>query len=194
MLLWWGEDLIQFYNDAYIPSLGQNGKHPESLGQKGEECWSEAWHTIKPLIDEVLAGGAVWREDQLIPTFRNGKVESGYWTFSYSPVQDESGKIAGVLAVFNETTPQVLAMEKMEQSERTMRSIVLHAPVGICILDAEIMRTEVVNDIFLELSGKTRAEFEDKSLWEIFPELEDRYSSFLNMVAATGAPFKGREE
>src|SRR5690606_28492551 len=105
------------------PSLGYDGKHPEALGQKGEECWPEAWHTLKPLIDDVLEGGALWREDQLIPMFRGGKVENSYWTFSYSPVRDESGKISGVLAVLNETTRQMRAREKMEQSERTMRSI-----------------------------------------------------------------------
>src|SRR5205085_956808 len=41
MFLWWGEDLIQFYNDAYRPSLGNNGKHPTALGQKGQDCWPE---------------------------------------------------------------------------------------------------------------------------------------------------------
>ncbi len=194
MLLWWGEDLIQFYNDAYRPSLGYGGKHPEALGQKGEDCWPEAWHTLKPLIDDVLAGGALWREDQLIPMFRSGKLENSYWTFSYSPVRDESGNISGVLAVLNETTRQMRAREKMEQSERTMRSIVLNAPVGICILDMDTTRIEVVNDIFVELSGKEREQFESKSLWEIFPELKDRYSSFLDVVATTGVPYKGREE
>ncbi|MBC7450294.1 MAG: hypothetical protein H7259_02270 [Cytophagales bacterium] len=76
MFLWWGEDLIQFYNDAYRPSLGNNGKHPAALGQKGEDCWPEIWPVIKPLIDQVLAGGeATWSEDQLIPIYRNGKLE-----------------------------------------------------------------------------------------------------------------------
>ena len=48
MFLWWGNELIQFYNDAYRPSLGENGKHPTALGQRGEECWPEIWPTIKP--------------------------------------------------------------------------------------------------------------------------------------------------
>lgn len=98
MFLWWGEDLVQFYNDAYRPSLGNTGKHPTALGQKGKGCWVEIWSIIKPLIDQVLAGeGATWSEDQLIPIYRNGKLDDAYWTFSYSPVRDESGKIAGFL-------------------------------------------------------------------------------------------------
>ena len=57
MFLWWGtEDLVCFYNDAYRPSLGENGKHPNILGMKAEEAWPEIWDTIKPLIDGVLSG------------------------------------------------------------------------------------------------------------------------------------------
>src|SRR3984885_6161188 len=50
MFLWWGPDLIQFYNDAYRPSLGNEGKHPTALGQKGMDCWPEIWNIIYPLI------------------------------------------------------------------------------------------------------------------------------------------------
>lgn len=79
MFLWWGPDLIQFYNDAYRPSLGDNGKHPKALGQKGAACWPEIWPTIKPLIDSVMAGGdATWHEDQLVPIYRNGRLEDVY--------------------------------------------------------------------------------------------------------------------
>ncbi len=91
MFLFWGEDLTCFYNDAYRPSLGKEGKHPSILGMNGEEAWIEIWHIIKPLIDQVLVGGeATWSEDQLIPIYRNGKIEDVYWTFSYSPVNDET--------------------------------------------------------------------------------------------------------
>src|SRR5579871_5508344 len=53
MFLWWGAEMIQFYNDAYRPSLGNEGKHPKALGQRAEDCWGEIWHIIKPLIDQV---------------------------------------------------------------------------------------------------------------------------------------------
>jgi len=53
MFLFWGEDLICFYNDAYRPSLGKDGKHPSILGMKGEKAWPEIWHIIKPLIKQL---------------------------------------------------------------------------------------------------------------------------------------------
>ena len=50
MLLWWGEDMIQFYNDAYRPSMGNEGKHPTALGAKGADTWPEIWPIISPLM------------------------------------------------------------------------------------------------------------------------------------------------
>jgi len=121
MFIWWGRDLTCFYNDAYRPSLGQNGKHPSILGMKAEDAWAEIWHIIKPLIDQVLAGGeATWSEDQLIPIYRNGKLEDVYWTFSYSPIINESGKPGGVLVTCNETTQKVLTYIKLEESKNEL--------------------------------------------------------------------------
>ncbi|MES2760792.1 MAG: PAS domain-containing protein [Bacteroidota bacterium] len=118
MFLWWGPELICFYNDAYRPSLGQDGKHPMILGMKAEEAWTEIWDIIKPLIDQVLAGGeSTWSEDQLIPIYRNGKLEDVYWTFSYSPVNDESGQVAGVLVTCNETTEKIRVLKKLEENK-----------------------------------------------------------------------------
>src|SRR5688572_9364977 len=98
MFLWWGDDMIQFYNDAYRPSMGNEGKHPFALGQKGYDCWPEIWQIIYPLIEQVQATGeATWMEDQLVPIFRNGKIEDVYWTYSYSAVLDDEGNPAGVL-------------------------------------------------------------------------------------------------
>ncbi|MEJ0056580.1 MAG: hypothetical protein WDN75_13560 [Bacteroidota bacterium] len=70
MFLWWGPELICFYNDAYRPSLGENGKHPSILGQRAETSWSEIWKIIKPLIDQVLSGGeAVFLRRSAHPDF-----------------------------------------------------------------------------------------------------------------------------
>src|ERR1700733_11768323 len=71
MFLWWGKDLIQFYNDAYRPSIRED-KHPAALGQAGRECWPEIWAIIGPQIDAVMTRGeASWHEDQLVPINRN---------------------------------------------------------------------------------------------------------------------------
>ena len=92
MFLFWGPELISFYNDAFRPSLGENGKHPNILGKPAHEAWEEIWDAIKPLLDQALAGEAVWREDLLVPFFRNGRIEDIYWTFSYSAIYGDDGK------------------------------------------------------------------------------------------------------
>ena len=122
MFLWWGPEMIQFYNDAYRPSLGDDGKHPNALGQKGKDCWPEIWDIIYPLISQVLnTGEATWSEDQLVPIYRNGAIEDVYWTFGYSPVRDDEDNIYGVLVICTETTQKVKALREIEQvvAERT---------------------------------------------------------------------------
>ena len=117
MFLWWGPELIQFYNDAYRPSFGKDGKHPLALGQRGQDCWPEAWSVIKPMIDDVLnTGKATWSEDQLIPIYRNNKLENVYWTFSHSRVIDETGHPAGVLVICSETTEKVNAYNTVKNA------------------------------------------------------------------------------
>ncbi len=131
MFLWWGKELICFYNDAYRPSLGNDGKHPSILGMSAREAWPEIWDVIKPLIDQVLnTGEATWNEDQLIPIYRNGKMEDVYWTFSYSPVHDEAGTIAGVLVTCNETTEKVLSMKNLQESKDQLEFAIESTELG----------------------------------------------------------------
>lgn len=109
MFLWWGEELIQLYNDAYLPSFNQ-GKHPRAMGQRGRECWGEIWPIIGPQIEVVIAQGqGTWDEDALVPIYRHGQIEDVYWTYAYSPVFDETGTVKGVLVTCTETTTRVLA-------------------------------------------------------------------------------------
>lgn len=130
MLLFWGDDLITFYNDAFRPSLGADGKHP-SIGKKGSEMWADIWDVIHPLMQRVMeTGKAVWFEDELVPFHRNGKMEQIYWTFSYSPAYNDSGKIAGVFVTCYETTDKVLGLKKMEESRDELETIIEAAELG----------------------------------------------------------------
>lgn len=193
MFLWWGDELIQFYNDAYRPSLGNQGKHPSALGQRGEDCWTEIWPTIKPLIDQVMSGGeSVWSENQLIPIYRNGKLEDVYWTFSYGAVLTESDKIGGVLVVCQETTAAVLGHKKVEQSEARFRSIVEQAPMAISLLRGRDMIIEVGNDTIFEVWGKDSS-ITGMPLLEALPEIKDQgFMELLYDVYDTGVPFNGQ--
>ncbi|MET0790021.1 MAG: ATP-binding protein [Polyangiaceae bacterium] len=113
MFLWWGTELIQFYNDAYTPSFGQ-GRHPAAMGQRGRDCWGDIWPIIWPQIEDVMARAqASWNEDALVPILRNGRLEEVYWTYGYSPVFDDDGSVGGTLVVCTETTSRVLAARRV---------------------------------------------------------------------------------
>ncbi|MGF7079825.1 ATP-binding protein [Mucilaginibacter sp. UYCu711] len=141
MFLWWGPELIQFYNDAYRPSMGQNGKHPKALGQRGADCWPEIWPVIKPLIDQVMSGGeSTWSENQLIPIYRNNKLEDVYWTFSYSKVLDETGNPGGVLVICNETTQQVQSFNNLESAKNELEFAIEAADLGTWDLNPKTLK------------------------------------------------------
>lgn len=194
MFLWWGPDLICFYNDAYRPSLGINGKHPSILGQPAEKAWPEIWDIIKPLIDNVLnTGEGTWSEDQLIPIYRNGKIEDVYWTFSYSPIIDENDAIGGVLVTCTETTDKVEALRKLEESEKRFRNTVMHAPVGILSLRGPQFRIEAINEAFLSMIDKKESVAVGKLLFEVSPETEINVKPLLEKVYQTGQPHTGTE-
>jgi PAS domain S-box-containing protein len=198
MFLWWGDAMTQFYNDAYRPSLGESGKHPKALGQDGKECWPEIWDIIYPLIQQVqTTGKSFFLEDQLVPIFRNGKIEDVYWTFSYSAIVNEHDEIAGVLVVCTETTRKVNMIQELQQaqkrltlSESNLTNIILQAPVAMCILKGPSHIVEIANDRMFILWGKTREAMIGKPVFDSL--LEAKYEGFedlLNDVFRTGQTY-----
>jgi signal transduction histidine kinase/DNA-binding response OmpR family regulator len=113
ILIWWGPELVMLYNDAYRPMLGAT-KHPQALGSRGQDCWPEIWDLIGPMLEGVVARGeATWSNDQMLPLDRNGYIEECYFTFSYSPIRDETGGIGGVFTAVTETTARVLGERRL---------------------------------------------------------------------------------
>ncbi|MBH0121046.1 hypothetical protein I0Q12_16590, partial [Rhodococcus sp. CX] len=88
MLVWWGPELIQIFNDAFVPILGD--KYPAAVGQRGADCWREIWDAVGSLAEEAWAGRATFTENERLFLRRHGFVEESYWTFSYSPIFDET--------------------------------------------------------------------------------------------------------
>jgi PAS domain S-box-containing protein len=115
MFIWWGPELVQFYNDAYRTTMGPE-RHPSALGQRGRECWDEIWHIIGPQIDDVMAGkGNTWNVDALVPVTRHGRREDVWWTYSYGPI-DLEDHVGGVLVVCTDVTEQHRARERLEDT------------------------------------------------------------------------------
>jgi PAS domain S-box-containing protein len=114
MVFWWGPELIQIYNDAYLPIIGD--KHPRALGQTARACWNEIWEAIGPQISSVHDGGpATWNEDVLLDINRHGFVGESYFTWSYSPLPHASAPngVGGVFCTVQETTEKVIGERRI---------------------------------------------------------------------------------
>ena len=119
MFVAWGKDLGFLYNDAYAEILG--AKHPRALGSRFHDIWLEIWADISPLIDSAMAGEATYREDLPLIMNRRGFDEQTWFTFSYSPVRDEDGSVAGMFCAVAETTPKIVAEMALRESEEALR-------------------------------------------------------------------------
>jgi signal transduction histidine kinase/ActR/RegA family two-component response regulator len=105
--VWWGPELIQFYNDGYRPILGAT-KHPAAFGRPARETWPDIWPTIGPMVEQVMQQGIAAKGDDMPLTLdRNGYLEPCNFTFSYSPIRDRDGVIHGMFTAAVETTARV---------------------------------------------------------------------------------------
>jgi PAS domain S-box-containing protein len=128
MFVAFGPELGFLYNDAYAEILGD--KHPAALGARFQDIWSEIWPDIAPLVETALAGEPTWSDDMPLTMNRRGFDEQTWFTFSYSPVRDESGRVAGMFCACTETTGRVLAETGLREAEARLRAVTDHLPGG----------------------------------------------------------------
>lgn len=192
IFIFWGQQLTCFYNDAYRATLGPE-RHPQSLGADGRDVWAEIWHIIAPEIDQVMSGrGATWNEQKLIPITRHGRVDDIYWTYSYSPIDDEStpGGIGGVLVICTDVTAQHNATEALRQERERLMQLFKQAPGFITVLNGPNHVFDIANDAYLQLVGGR--DVIGLTVREALPELQGQgFFELLDQVYSTGKVFIG---
>lgn len=102
---WWGPELLQFHNDDYLPMLAD--RKDRALGAPFKELWADVWDGVKPFVDEAMSGRGTWAENLPLEMIRNGVKQQTFWTFSYSPLYDDDGQIAGLMNIVSETTEAI---------------------------------------------------------------------------------------
>jgi PAS domain S-box-containing protein len=192
MFIWWGPRLIQFYNDAYRPSIGPE-RHPSALGQEGRACWDEIWHIIGPQIEQVMSGrGSTWHENALVPITRNGRRDDVYWTYSYNPIDDPVSPtgVGGVLVVCTETTAVVEGARRLATEKEQLAQMFEQTPSFMAMLRGPEHRFEMVNPAYQRLVGCRH--MVGKTVAEALPEsVEQGFVKLLNDVYRTGNAFRG---
>ena len=141
----WGPDLVQIYNDGYRVICGE--KHPRSMGQNFPECWREAWPVIGAAHDSALAGDTAFLENQHIFLERHGYIEECFFTFSFSPIRDETGRLAGLFHPVIEMTPSVLG----ERRTRTLRDLASGVSNARSVEEAFTLSTQTLCEYPLDL-------------------------------------------
>jgi signal transduction histidine kinase/CheY-like chemotaxis protein/serine phosphatase RsbU (regulator of sigma subunit) len=143
--VFWGPDLVQLYNDSFVPVLG--AKHPAALGRAARDTWAETWDVVGPMLERVLAGGeAAYFEDMLVTLERSGFTEECYFTFCYSPVLDESGGIGGVFGTVSETTAQVVEERRLAiLAELNQETRTLGSAAAVCQAAVEVFSRHPVD-------------------------------------------------
>ncbi|NQE33029.1 Sensor histidine kinase TmoS [Microcoleus sp. IPMA8] len=144
MFVWWGQEMINFYNDAYIPILGK--RHPQALGQPASRVWAEIWDTLGPQAEAVLnQGQSTWNQELLLVMERNGYTEETYFTFSYSPVANDDGPVGGVFCACSEDTQGVLSDRRLA----TLRELAAETVTAKTVEAAcEISATVLTNNAY----------------------------------------------
>ena len=112
ILVAWGPEDIQIYNDSYRPICG--AKHPESMGQNFKVCWATALPVVGDAFDRAHRGEGTYIRDQRMFLDRNGYLEEAFMTFSFSPIRDESGNVGGIFHPITENTDQVLGARRTQ--------------------------------------------------------------------------------
>ncbi|MCA1854965.1 PAS domain-containing protein [Massilia oculi] len=188
MFVAWGPELGFLYNDSYATILGE--KHPQALGRRFHDIWREIWDDIHPLIVRALKGESTYMDRLPLRMNRHGYDEDTWFRFSYSPVRDEDGTVAGMYCACVEMTGEVLAERYREQENQRLMTLFEQAPGIFAVLRGPDHVFEIANESYLQLIG--RRELIGKPAREALPEVAGQgFFELLDQVYHSGEPFVG---
>lgn len=169
MYLVWGPDLIQFYNDRYVEILGN--KHPEALGNKSENTWSEIWDTIYPLFMKSMSGESVIFDNMPLVVNLNGVMTERFFTFCYSPIRLEDGTVGGVLDTVMDNSSEIATRQALKESEAKFRTYLEDTPYAFMSIGRD-WTINYLNPMAIKLSDISEQDVLGQNIWEVFPGLE----------------------
>jgi PAS domain S-box-containing protein len=188
MFIAWGPELAFIYNDGYIPIFG--AKHPHTLGLPFAQVWSEIWDDLRPLVERALAGEPTWSDDLHLVMERNGYPEDTWYSFSYSPIRDETGGVGGMFCACQETTDRVLAARQQTAEASRQRRMFEQAPGFIAMLRGPEHVFELTNESYRQLIG--HRDVNGRPVREALPEVTSQgLIELLDEVYTSGKPFIG---
>ena len=141
MILVWGPELVQIYNDAYIPLIGQ--KHPKALGMPTHECWPELRSIQEPIFERVFNGETVRITEARYPLNRHGTAENAYFDGTFAPVPLEDGRIGGSISALAETTDRAISRRRTAELSAVIESmpdaVLIGTPEGMTLVNRQAL-------------------------------------------------------
>jgi PAS domain S-box-containing protein len=136
----WGPEMQFLYNEPYIQVLSW-AKHPWALGRPAREVWAEIWDVCGPLADKVFSKAEPsFVDDVRLFMNRGDYLEETYYSFSYSPIYDESGKVAGLFCPSTEITSKILNARRLRTlSELSAKSLIEKSISAACSTSIQII-------------------------------------------------------
>ncbi len=183
MYIGWGPDLLSIYNDGYIPICGT--KHPGALGRPMSDVWAEEWEKLLPLNVAVLGGESFWLENE--PFLLKGRAdeELSYFSFSYTPLLDDDGRVGGIFCSAIETTSAIRLAQNVDAELRRQHQMFQQAPGFIVTMRGPDHVVEFVNDAHVRLFGSYH--WPGKPVRTAFPDIEGQgFFEMLDQVYCTG--------
>lgn len=172
------------------------GKGPDVIGKRYSDVLPELGNSeIFAQLDQVFTTGVPFHaRNQQVDIVVEGELQPFYFNYSFTPLYDTTGKIYGVMNTAAEITDQVKARKQIEQSEQNFRSMILQAPVAMCIMLGPNHVVDIANDVMIELWGKPRESVMHKPVFEGLPDARQQgLEQLLDNVYQTGVPFHGLE-
>ncbi|HJW18629.1 MAG TPA: PAS domain-containing protein, partial [Flavisolibacter sp.] len=189
-----GDNLVaEIANDAYLPLVGK--KRDEFIGKPLFESLPETKELLEPLARHLMQTGETFPAVEFkIDINRNGKTETCYFNSVWEPTYNRNGKVDGFMVVAHEVTGQVIARQKVEESEQRVRSLVESAPFPIGVYVGKEMQIVLANQAIINIYGKG-PDVIGKSYKEILPELDNQeIFNQLDQVMETGIPFHAKNQ
>ena len=189
MFITWGPARTLLYNDGYAPMLGLH--HPAALGRPFHHVWSRNWPELRPLFARADAGESIHMDDIQLTLHRNGEPEEAHFAFSYTPVRDEAGVVAGMFCACTETTAAVVARRRLLAESGRLRQMFDQAPGFMCLLHGPTHVFELANQAYSRLVGSR--DVLGRPIAEALPEVVGQgLVDLLDRVFATGVAVTGR--